>query len=293
MTRLGAMLTCNHAPEELPELAQSMAPGLDELWIIEDLNWAGGISQLMAVLGATDNDEAGRPRVGHGIAPAPFRNPAALAMEWATVDRLYPGRLIGGIGHGVPDWMDRIGEGVPSRLALLRDTILATKQILAGGSASYHGDAIDIDDVALVFPPTAPLPVMAGVTGPKSLRLSGEVADGTVLPEGFDTTRITESRGHIDEGRAAAGRTDPHELTVFVGFYCGDVEQLPPPPPNVPLDTFAVEGPTVDDVVEPLQTLIDAGATSLVIIPFGHEAEQTRLVVEEIKPRLRLGGARP
>jgi 5,10-methylenetetrahydromethanopterin reductase len=289
MTRLGAMLTRNHAPEDLPNLAKAMAPGLDELWIIEDLNFAGGISQLMAVLAATDNDASGRPRVGHGIAPAPFRNPAALAMEWATVEHLYPGRLIGGIGHGVPDWMDRVGEGVPSRLGLLRDTILSTKQILAGGSASYHGTNVHIDDVELVFPPTAEIPVLAGVTGPKSLHLSGEVADGTVLPEGFTADRIADARARTNAGREAAARTDPHYLTVFVTFYCGDVTQLPPPPPGVPLDGFAVEGPTVGDVIEPIQQLIDAGADSLIIIPFGNEAEQTRLLAKEIRPRLSPG----
>ncbi len=40
--------------------------------------------------------------VGHGIAPAPFRNPAALAMEWATLATLHPGRFAAGLGHGVP-----------------------------------------------------------------------------------------------------------------------------------------------------------------------------------------------
>jgi alkanesulfonate monooxygenase SsuD/methylene tetrahydromethanopterin reductase-like flavin-dependent oxidoreductase (luciferase family) len=105
MTRIGAMLLREIPPEDLQVAARAIAPRLDELWIIEDLNWAGGVSQLAMVLDATDDDTSGRPVIGHGIAPAPFRNPAALAMEWATLDRRFPNRIVGGIGHGVPDWM--------------------------------------------------------------------------------------------------------------------------------------------------------------------------------------------
>ncbi|MDG2026398.1 MAG: hypothetical protein P8J50_04760 [Acidimicrobiales bacterium] len=105
MTRIGAMLLREIPPEDLQVAARAIAPRLDELWIIEDLNWAGGVSQLAMVLDSTDDDTSGRPVIGHGIAPAPFRNPAALAMEWATLDRRFPNRIVGGIGHGVPDWM--------------------------------------------------------------------------------------------------------------------------------------------------------------------------------------------
>ncbi len=72
MTRLGAMLRRDLPPEDLAAIASAAAPGLDELWIVEDLNWPGGIAQMSAVLDATDNDAAGRPVVGHGIAPPPF-----------------------------------------------------------------------------------------------------------------------------------------------------------------------------------------------------------------------------
>lgn len=287
MTRVGAMLMRDLAPEDLPLLAASAAPGLDELWIIEDLNWAGGISQLMAVLDATDNEAAGRPLVGHGIAPAPFRNPAALAMEWATVARLHPGRLVGGIGHGVPGWMRQLGESVSSPLTLLRETIESTREILAGGRVTYEGRYVDLVDVELVFPPKEPIPIVAGVTGPKSLRLSGEVADGTVVAEGFGPDQLVRARTLVDEGRAAVGRDEPHHLSVFTGYYCGDIALLPPPPPDVP-DGFAAVGPDPAAVARDLQSIVDAGADSLIVVPFGPDLEQIRLFADEIVPLLTL-----
>lgn len=282
MTRVGAVITRTVAPEEVPALAAGAAPGLDELWIIEDLNWAGGISQLMAVLAATDNDACGRPLIGHGIAPAPFRNPAALAMEWATVARLHPGRLIGGIGHGVPAWMQQIGEHVDSPLTLLRETIEATTEILAGDRVDYAGRYTDLADIELVFPPPDPVPVFAGVTGPRSLRLAGEIADGTLLAEGFDPTQLRAARASIEEGRAAAIHRRPHHLAVFTGFYCGDIDLLPS---DVP-DGFAVVTSDPAEAAADLQTIIDAGADSLLILPFGPDLQQIRLFVDEIVPRL-------
>lgn len=287
MTRVGAMIMRDIPPEDVAALARGAAPRLDELWVIEDLNWAGGISQLAAVLAATDDDPSGRPLIGHGIAPAPFRNPAALAMEWATVARMYPGRVIGGIGHGVPAWMRQLGERVDSPLTLLRETIESTIQILAGNRVTYAGRHVDITDVELRFPPKEPVPVVAGVTGPNSLRLSGEVADGTVIAEGFGPDRLIEARALIDEGRAAVDRSDPHHLHVFTGYYCGDPKLLPPPPPDVP-DGFAAVGPDPASVAGELQSIVDAGADSLIVVPFGPDLEQIRLFADEIVPLLDL-----
>ena len=287
MTRVGAVIKRSVPPENVAALAAGAAPGLDELWIIEDLNWGGGISQLAAVLDATDNDAAGRPLVAHGIAPAPFRNPAALAMEWATLARMHPGRVIGGIGHGLPEWMRQLGEQVDSPLTLLRETIESTVRILAGERVTYEGRYVSIADVELEFPPAQPVPVVAGVTGPKSLRLAGEVADGTVIAEGFGPDRLIEARALIDQGRAAAGRNDPHHVSVFTGFYCGALDLLPPPPPTV-VGGFAAVGSDPASVAVELQTIIDAGADSLIILPFGPDLEQIRLFVDEVVPLLDL-----
>jgi 5,10-methylenetetrahydromethanopterin reductase len=56
------------------------------------------------------------------------------------------------------------------------------------------------------------------VRSEKSLRLSGEVANGTLLAELATPTYQRWARGHIDAGRAAAGRTDAHQLITFAHF---------------------------------------------------------------------------
>lgn len=286
MTDIGAMLMREIPPEDLLPTATAVAPHVDELWIIEDLNWAGGVSQLGPILEATNNDDCGRPVLGHGIAPAPFRNPAALAMEWATLARMYPGRLHCGIGHGLPHWMEWIGEKVESPLTLLRETIECTRQILRGDAVEYAGRYVTISGVELEFPPAVVPPVMAGVTGPKSLELSGSVADGTVLPEGFDGDRIAWAQDRIGDGRRSPDAPPSHRLAVFVGYYLGDLAELPPPPADAP-DNWVAVTDDVDQMAELLRPVMATGLDSLVLIPFGPDpAGQMARFQADVRPRL-------
>ncbi|MGA0238320.1 MAG: LLM class flavin-dependent oxidoreductase [Acidimicrobiales bacterium] len=286
MTDIGAMLMREIPPEDLVERATSIAPHVDELWIIEDLNWAGGISQLGTILEATDNDSCGRPVLGHGIAPAPFRNPAALAMEWATLARMYPGRLHCGIGHGLPHWMEWIGEKVESPLTLLRETIECTQQILRGEAVEYTGRYITIRGVELEFPPSVVPPILAGVTGPRSLELSGMVADGTLLPEGFDGARIEWAQDQISTGRRSSNARHPHRLAVFVGYYLGDLDRLPPPAEDGDQPWVAVTD-NIDEMVAALRPVMRTGLDSLVLIPFGPDpAGQVERFQADVRPHL-------
>lgn len=284
------MLRRDVPPSSLRKHARAVAAGFDELWIVEDLPYAGGISQTAAVLAATADCGAGTgPVIGHGIAPAPFRNPAALAMEWATLAELYPGRFAAGIGHGVQSWMAQINERVASPLSLLDETIDVVQRLLAGERVSVAGRYISIDDVELVFPPAHPPLVSAGVMGPKSLELSGRTAGGTVLPEGRTPEGVALARASIDLGRAAAGRTDAHRLTVFTGFYCGPLAELGPPPPDAPPGWAAV-AETPEACASQLQAILDAGVESMVLVPYGDDAEdQLRLAAVDIVPHLDRG----
>ncbi|MFD3618913.1 LLM class flavin-dependent oxidoreductase [Streptomyces sp. NPDC058676] len=209
--RIGVMYDRDWAPEDLPGFArQAEALGVDDLWVVEDLGWNGGVSAAAVALGATE-----RLRVGIGITPAPLRSPALLAMELATLARVFPGRLVAGIGHGVREWMVSVGVAPRSPLALLEETITAVRALLRGEPVRLEGREVRLDGVQLVHPPAEPPPVVAGVVRPRSLELSGRVADGTLIAEGHGPRDLENIRVLTAKGGAGPG----HTLTVL-SFCC-------------------------------------------------------------------------
>lgn len=215
--RIGVMYDRDWAPEGLPGFArEAEALGVDDLWVVEDLGWNGGVSAAAVALGATE-----RLRVGIGITPAPLRSPALLAMELATLARVFPGRLVAGIGHGVREWMVAVGAAPRSPLALLEETIGSVRALLRGERVELEGREVRLDGVQLVHPPVEPPPVVAGVVRPRSLELSGRVADGTVIAEGHGPREVESARALAGKGGAGPG----HTLTVLAFCCVGDDPQ--------------------------------------------------------------------
>ncbi|MBN0038866.1 LLM class flavin-dependent oxidoreductase [Cellulosimicrobium cellulans] len=210
-------------PRELP--ADRIVPfarraeevGLDEVWVVEDLTFHGGIAQAATVLAATQ-----RLTVGIGILPAATRAPSTAAMEAATLAALHPGRLHLGLGHGMPAWMRQIGVWPASPLAMLEETTATVRALLHGQRVTASGRYVSVDDVALHAPPASPPPVLAGVRGPRSLEVSGRVADGTILDMPVTPEYLAVARAAIDAGRASAGDAAPREHRV-VAFSLGAV----------------------------------------------------------------------
>jgi alkanesulfonate monooxygenase SsuD/methylene tetrahydromethanopterin reductase-like flavin-dependent oxidoreductase (luciferase family) len=216
VTTFGATCIPQVPPERLREVARAAEDeGLDELWLWEDCFWGGGIATAAAVLAWTT-----RLRVGIGVLPVPLRNVALTAMETATLHRLFPGRVTVGVGHGVQDWMGQVGARPESPVTLLREYIEALCALLRGDRVTTHGRYVQLDDVQLGWPPAAAPAaapaVLAAARGPRTLRLSGEVADGSILDQVTTLEHFRSARESIDAGRAAAGRSDPHRVVQYM-----------------------------------------------------------------------------
>jgi alkanesulfonate monooxygenase SsuD/methylene tetrahydromethanopterin reductase-like flavin-dependent oxidoreductase (luciferase family) len=292
MIRIGFMFDRDRPPTELTGYAALLESlGADDLWLVEDLGWAGSIASTALALAATE-----RLRVGIGIAPVALRNPALLAMELALLERVHPGRLVAGVGHGVPEWMAKVGASTPRKLALLEETIVAVRGLLAGETVVQHGREVTVDGVRLVHPPQSVPPIVTGVVRPRSLELSGRVADGTIIAEGHGPSAIAEARTHIERG-IAAGDRPAHELIVFAFLRVdddperagaatreaveGQAEWLGVPPSAV----FTLTGPA-GDLPAKIASLADAGASTVVLRPLGPDPDaQTRVALDAIASR--------
>jgi alkanesulfonate monooxygenase SsuD/methylene tetrahydromethanopterin reductase-like flavin-dependent oxidoreductase (luciferase family) len=271
MTSLGAVCWPAVPPEQLRDVAVAAdEAGLDELWLWEDCFWGGGVAGCAAALAWTS-----RIRVGIGVLPVPLRNVALAAMEAAMLCRMFPDRAIIGVGHGVQEWMGQAGVRAESPMTLLREYLPALRALLRGEKVSVSGRYVHLDEVALVWPAVSPPavspapPIFAGAIGPRTQVLSGEIADGTVLVGGTGAAQLRAARERIDEGRARAGRTDPHRLVVYL---------------EASMDEPAA------DVARAAAELAGAGADSVVLQPrqpstvAGDPVGYVRWAAEQVRP---------
>jgi alkanesulfonate monooxygenase SsuD/methylene tetrahydromethanopterin reductase-like flavin-dependent oxidoreductase (luciferase family) len=158
MTILGAVFLPQLPPERLRAVARvADEAGLEELWLWEDCFRESGVAAAAAALAWTETS-----RVGVGLLPVPLRNVALTAMEVATLDRMFPGRLVVGVGHGVQDWMGQVGARVESPVTLLREYLRALPALLRGDEVSADGRYVRLDRVALDWPPSPAPAVLAG-----------------------------------------------------------------------------------------------------------------------------------
>lgn len=208
--RLAAIFPPSQPPERLlPVAAAAEASGLAELWVFEDCFSESGIATATAILAAT-----GHVRVGIGLLPAPLRNVALTAMELATISRLFPGRLVAGVGHGVQEWMGQVGARVESPVTLLREYTAALCALLHGEQVTASGRYVQLDQVMLDWPPTVPPPLLVGAIRPRTVALAGEFADGLILT---GETTVAEVGAALARFRAArpASRGGPDDVVVF------------------------------------------------------------------------------
>lgn len=208
---VGIQVGATTSPTELAAVVtEGERLGFGEIWLAEDYFELGGIASAGMALAATDEVP-----VGLGVVAAAARHPALTAMEFATLGEAYPGRFMAGIGHGAPAWVRQMGLQASSPLQSLREATDGIRRLLEGRELTGTGDYFAFDRVRLTHPPRSPIPLYLGVHGPASLRLSGELGDGTLLGWFSSPDYVAWARARIDEGRRTAGRTDPHQLVAL------------------------------------------------------------------------------
>ncbi|NYH55306.1 alkanesulfonate monooxygenase SsuD/methylene tetrahydromethanopterin reductase-like flavin-dependent oxidoreductase (luciferase family) [Nocardiopsis arvandica] len=288
MTTLGAVFRPQLPPERLRSVARAADDaGLDQLWLWEDCFLESGIAAAAAALAWTHH-----LTVGVGLLPVPLRNVALTAMETATLHRLFPGRVHLGVGHGVQDWMAQAGAHTASPLTLLREHLDALRALLAGERVTVQGRYVTLDDVRLDYPPTTPAPVLAGARGPRTLHLTGQAADGTLLDAGMGVEGVARARRLADQGREDAGRTGHHPVTAYLLAATGadaaarmdaelHSENLPP--------GTGVAG-DAQTIAHAVRRMADAGADTVVLQPTADEPDPegfVRFTARQVRPLLR------
>ncbi len=258
--RLGFAYTPSIPPERLAGLARTAeVSGLDEFWVWEDCFKQSAVASAAVALAAGE-----RITVGIGLMPAPLRNVALCAMEIATLERMFPGRLIAGVGHGVQYWMEQAGAKVDSPLTLLREYTEALRALLGGAPVTTQGRYVDLDGVLLDWPPERIPPLMLGGSGPKSVQLAAELGDGNLLTNALSADEVRAKATAVAKLR---GPGHPVVATLITATGTGAEARLAAELPLWGVEPTAPVGAAGDaaTIAEAIRELIDAGATSVII----------------------------
>ena len=175
-----------------------------------------------------------RIRLGTGICLMIERDPIITAKEVASLDMLSNGRFIFGIGGGWnAEEMENHGTNYKKRWKILRERILAMKEIWTKEEAEYHGEFVNFDAIwSHPKPVQKPHPpILMGGYGPTTFDRVVEYCDGW-FPIGLMAGNIEEKIAELKQKAESAGR-DPNTISVTVA--------LPQPDQNV-VDRMASAG---------------------------------------------------
>ncbi|WP_152363635.1 LLM class flavin-dependent oxidoreductase [Microlunatus speluncae] len=214
----GAHSGLRDIPDLLRRAERADRDGLD-LMSLSDHPYLGDRLDAYAavgfVLGRTERLAAFANVTNLPTRPAPM-----LSRTVTSLAALSGGRIV--LGAGAGGLWDRISDlGVPrlspgAAVEAFEEAITVIKLLSGGGSpVTFHGRHYRVEGIDPA--PVSAAPVWTGSVGPKSLAVTGRVANGWIPGHAADwlSPRYRESRPLIDAAALEAGR-DPGEIaTIF------------------------------------------------------------------------------
>nr|WP_166640550.1 LLM class flavin-dependent oxidoreductase [Amycolatopsis sp. SID8362] len=171
--------------------------GFDDVWFPDSqLLWRDVFATAAAAA-------VGTSRIGLGTAVTNVvtRHPSVVAGAARTVAELAPGRFVLGVGVGnssvVPAGL------APSTRSGLRAGLQVLRTLLAGDEVDFGGVRSRLRDPVAV-------PLHLAASGPRNLRLAGEVADGAILLSGVAPEPLAAAMRQV-----AAGGSVPVTVSAF------------------------------------------------------------------------------
>ncbi|MFC9837742.1 LLM class flavin-dependent oxidoreductase [Rhodococcus sp. NPDC127530] len=204
---------CVSAQEVARAAGEAEQLGFDQVWIPDSqLLWRDPFAVLTACAIATSSIQ-----LGTAVTNVVTRHPSVIASATRTVTELAPGRFTLGIGTGNSS-VQPIGMR-PSRQSELATAISALRTLLDGEEHEFNGVRGRLRD------PGPEVPLFMAASGPKNLRLAGELADGAILLSGVSPATLSRSCALVNAGVLAAGRR-PDSVSITVSAHCHVTDDL-------------------------------------------------------------------
>jgi alkanesulfonate monooxygenase SsuD/methylene tetrahydromethanopterin reductase-like flavin-dependent oxidoreductase (luciferase family) len=225
-----------------------------------------------------------RIQVATRVMGVPFRPPPLLAKMAATFDRLSGGRLILGLGGGSGDDEFRgYGLGVPSpreKTTGLEEAIKIIRGMWSERSFTFNGERYSTVGAELEPKPDRHIPIWLGTFAPRSLAVTGRLADGWIPSMGYAAPdQVSIMRDRVFAAAERVGRS-PDEITCAYNVEVhvdGGADG----------DASVVSG-SAAAVVERLVEFVRLGFTAINFVLVGGEPDgQVERLATEVVPAVR------
>lgn len=220
----------NDWQEQVDYVREAERLGVDDVWSAEA--WGQDAVVPLAYLAAVTH----RARLGSGIMQVSARAPSMTAMTALTLATVSGNRFVLGLGVSGPQVVEGLqGLAFDEPLTRLREHVDIVRLAFAGEKLVYEGRHHRLPRpggqgkaLRLAQPANDAIPLYLATLSPRSLRYTGEVADGwagtSFVPEAAEVLL-----GPIREGAEAAGR-QLADLDLQAGgpLAFGDLDALVP-----------------------------------------------------------------
>jgi F420-dependent oxidoreductase-like protein len=259
------------------------------------------LPQLMGADALTEIAVAGREvpaiELGTGVVPTYPRHPLVLAGQALTTQAACGNRLALGIGLSHQIVIEgAFGYAFDRPARHMREYLSVLVPAMRGQRVDFEGDTVKAHTLMpLTVAGATPPPVLVAALGPVMLKLTGELADGTVTWMVGPKTLANHITPLITAAAQAAGRPAPRIVVGLPVAVTNDPDRARAratkslriynelPSYRAMLDREEAEGPgdvaivgDEESVAEQVRQLADAGATDLAAVLFGSSEEQQR-----------------
>jgi len=166
-------------------------------------------------------------KLGTSVCLVPEHNPISLAKEIATLDYFSKGRVLFGIGSGwLKEETELYGIKFEDRAAVMRESVLAMKELWTKDQSEFHGRFIDFPAIKCFPKPVQKPhpPIFLGGRAKNVFRRVVSWGDGW-MPTRTTPQEIEQGRREIDRLAREAGR-DPSSIEISVHGQTGEPELL-------------------------------------------------------------------
>ena len=161
---------------DIPAQARAAeAGGASTLWIACHLYLRDPVTMAALALGATRRIKVAL------MAMSPYSiHPVVIAMAAASLEEMYPGRVILCLGVGAPADLKAAGIESPRPLKTLAEAIEICRTLLAGEMTDFQGQVFQVSGRRLANG-ARDVPIVLAASRPNMLQLAGRATDGVLI----------------------------------------------------------------------------------------------------------------